>query len=192
MITPHVDSGDSRRLRIATLEHKNAQFKKKLEWMKFRLTYAQISSDSVRRFYVTFDEHLEEKNLMEARYDAAFQKVLDRGNMTPGEAAEARDQMLADTFPEMYKRLCELRSSKEGVATANSIPDSQCVICLDRPTTMTCLPCGHQCLCNGEECVDGVLCGERCPMCNAYYDTLMDAERASEHLHRLGERVYQS
>merc|ERR1712129_320694 len=39
-------------------------------------------------------------------------------------------------------------------------PRTECVICLDKPRTHCCVPCGHKCLC--VNCVGSI---SKCPIC---------------------------
>jgi len=46
----------------------------------------------------------------------------------------------------------------------------QCVVCLDEPPTMACVPCGHMCLCDGCDqhmaaAKASPLCRFQCPLC---------------------------
>lgn len=69
---------------------------------------------------------------------------------------------------------------------------SECVVCLDAPTTHTCMPCGHQCICGGSVCTTAVRERQQCPMCYGNVEALMEAGPAAAQKRREGKRVYQA
>eukprot|EP00035_Acanthoeca_spectabilis_P018210 m.384719 g.384719 ORF g.384719 m.384719 type:complete len:196 (+) comp16735_c1_seq29:104-691(+) len=86
------------------------------------------------------------------------------------------------------------QASRSGQCTQPTQPDdpSICVVCLDAPTTLTCMPCGHQCLCHGEVCRRAIMNTQLCPMCYHAVGELMEAEAAAAQKRREGKRVYQA
>lgn len=46
--------------------------------------------------------------------------------------------------------LSSIKEKKESLIRKNEETNQTCVICLDSPPNMVCIPCGHMCLCDGK------------------------------------------
>jgi hypothetical protein len=49
---------------------------------------------------------------------------------------------------------------------------SECCVCHDAPSRMTCMPCGHQCVCKAEDCKEKTGNEGKCPYCKVALDGL--------------------
>lgn len=50
----------------------------------------------------------------------------------------------------IYDLLSSIKEKKESLIRKNEESNQTCVICLDYPPNMVCIPCGHMCLCDGK------------------------------------------
>jgi hypothetical protein len=67
---------------------------------------------------------------------------------------------------------------------------SECCNCHDAAPVLTCMPCGHQCVCKDEECTRWISETKLCPICKSVVDELMEAEKAAAQLRTAGKRPF--
>ena len=147
----------------------------KLDALVRRLTASRWHPDSTgtkgkiaARDAVRKNESLARTRKAERRAEAVLRELESDKRALEYHRNEARAR---DNVVERERR--ELAQSRAKVAevinagAANALADATCVVCFDRPAVMTCVPCGHICLC--PECGPAFVKGI-CPICRHKVD----------------------
>merc|ERR1712129_120349 len=79
------------------------------------------------------------------------------------QAIEVKYDELQSRFEQQTAQYDELKAQYD-----EDLVRKECVICLDKMRTHCCVPCGHKCLCDECEGIDG-----KCPICQTKYYSLI-------------------
>merc|ERR1712098_522228 len=96
--------------------------------------------------------------------DGTYNIMWDDGNCSQNWVAD-RIRRKANVVPDEQKSNDEQEINK--INFTDELPEApECVVCMNKPSTHICVPCGHKCLCDGSgemPCHD--YAGAKCPKC---------------------------